>query len=1090
MSVNDRLAALTPEQRALFEALRQKQRQAAPAPLAPPPIERVSGPGGEGDWPLTFDQERLWFLHVFDPKSTAYNMVTAIRLTGALTPSSLEAAANAIVRRHGAWRTTFPLVDDRPVQRVAPDLHLPLPVVDLSELPPGRREALALRLAGEAARQPFSLAQGPLVRLLLTRLAEREHICVLTVHHIVGDLISLDLFWRELAVLHAGGHLPEPPVQLVDFAVWQRRWLAGEVLQHELDWWREQLQGFPLVLDLPGDRPRPAEQSGRGGRHPLHLDPAATAALRALARDAGATRFMAFVALCAALFHRLSGQDRLIVGTVNANRGRPEVESLLGFFPTQLPLPIDLRGDPSFREMLARARAVAVAVFAHQHLPFGKLVETLRPERDTSRMPIVQTLVQLVDIQGSGLGVPGEVASEALQIYDGNARYDLMLALFESAGAFTGPLEYNADLFDRATAVRMAEMLSAMLAAAAADPEVRLADLPAFGAAARHQILVEWSGAGPVHPPAATLHGRFAAQAARTPDAVAVVGDGEALTYAELGRRAAQVAGRLLRAGIAPETRIAVPAERSVGLIPTLLGILQAGCAYLPVDPELPEERRRFLLEDAGAIFLDDVPVPGAPAVPEVPVPAVFPDQLAYVLYTSGSTGAPKGVAVTHANVLRLVTGARYARLGSGETFLQVVNVAFDVSTLEIWGPLLNGGRVAVFPGRRPALDELAAAIVRHGVTTLWLTSGLFHQMVQDRLETLRPLRQLLAGGDVLAPAAVRRALEGLPGCALINGYGPTECTTFTTCHVMTAADLGDERLAATVPIGRPIQDTPVHVLDADLRPVPVGVWGELFAGGGGVARGYLARPALTAERFVPDPWGDGGRLYRTGDVVRWRPDGLLEFLGRRDNQVKIRGFRIELGEIEAALAGHPSVRETVVVPWERDGDRRLAAYVVGEVEETELRRHLAALLPEPMIPAAFVFLDRLPLTANGKVDRRALPAPDPAAGKTREYLAPSNAIEESLAAACAEILGLERVGMRDNFFDLGGHSLLATRLMARLRDQYGLEVPLQMMFEAADLLDLANRLVGQVMAEVGDLSLEDLQALLAGEPTQHDGAV
>jgi acyl-coenzyme A synthetase/AMP-(fatty) acid ligase len=464
------------------------------------------------------------------------------------------------------------------------------------------------------------------------------------------------------------------------------------------------------------------------------------------------------------------------------------------------------------------------------------------------------------------------------------------------------------------------------------------------------------------------------------------------------------------------------------------------------------------------------------------------------VIYTSGSTGTPKGVAVTHANIARLALGADYAPVGPGETLLQVCNVAFDVSTFEIWVTLLNGGRLAVFPGF-PDPDEIARAIVRHEVSTLWLTAGLFHQEAQEHLEGLRPLRRLIAGGDALAPAPVRRVLSELPGCTLIDGYGPTENTAFTTRHLMTAADLADERLAATVPIGRPLRGTTVYVLDPGLAPVPVGAWAELFTGGDGVARGYLGRPALTAERFVPDPFSaaPGGRLYATGDIARWRPDGLLEFLGRRDGQVKIRGIRVELGEIETALGRHPEVREAVVVPWEVAGDRRLAAYVVprsAAVDAPELRRHLAFSLPEAMVPAAFVLLDRLPLTPNGKVDRRALPAPDPAAARSREYLAPSGPVEEGLAAACAELLGLERVGMRDNFFELGGHSLLATRLVARLRDRYGLEVSLRTVFAAADLGDLAGRIVDQALDEASDLSVEELQALLAGEPSETDGDV
>ncbi|PYQ55777.1 MAG: non-ribosomal peptide synthetase, partial [Acidobacteria bacterium] len=601
--------------------------------------------------------------------------------------------------------------------------------------------------------------------------------------------------------------------------------------------------------------------------------------------------------------------------------------------------------------------------------------------------------------------------------------------------------------------VRRAERFLLLAAAAVADPDRRLSDLPVLSAAERHQAAAEWNDTTPAVPAgqsAATIPGLFAEQAARAPAAVAVVCGDETLTYAELDRRAREVAGRLLRAGVAPESRIAVPAERSLDLIPRLLGILQAGCAYLPIDPDLPDERRRFLLEDAGAVLLDAVPeVPGAPTHPEV-----SPGQLAYVMYTSGSTGAPKGVAVTHRNVVRLVRGARWAGMGPEETFLQLGNLAFDASTLEIWAPLLNGGRLVLFPGRRPGLDEIAEAIAHHRVTALWLTAGLFHQMAGERLEGLRPLRQLLAGGDVLSPAHVRRALEGLPGCTIVNGYGPTENTTFTACFPMRDAAGWD----AAVPLGRPIQGTTVHVVDPFLRPVPVGVWGELLAGGEGVARGYLGRPDLTAERFVPDPWREGSRLYRTGDLVRWRPDGLLEFLGRADRQVKVRGFRIEPGEVEAALLAHPQVHDAVVVARSvrSDGsDRSLVAYVVGaSLDAPDLRAFLHDRLPEAMIPSFFVPMAALPLTANGKVDRRALPDPRPVA-ETAGAALPRNPTEERLAAIWRAVLRLERVGVHDNFFQLGGDSILSIQIVARARREGFLLTPRQI-FEHQTVAELA----------------------------------
>ncbi len=848
---------------------------------------------------------------------------------------------------------------------------------------------------------------------------------------------------------------------------------------------------------MPYDRPGALARAHGGRPQDYHertaVLPAPLArALEALAQRLRVTLNTLVQGAWALLLSRYAQEPDVVFGAVVSGRPPelPGVESMVGLFINTVPVRVTIPGSEPLAAWLPRLQESQLELRQHEWTPLAeiqKLVELPPGE------PLFASLLVFENypFNPSSAGGPRGLRVESAILAE-RTNYPLTLTVVARRSL---SLRLTADRrFEPATVRRLLAHLEILLEGFAAAPEAPPASWPLLTAAERHQIAVEWNDTAlAVSVAGATIPSLFAARAARTPDAVAVVCGEEEITYAELARRAGRVAGRLLRLGVAPESRIAVVGERSLDLIPRLLGILQAGCAYLPVDPELPEERQRFLLADAGAIFLDlgeegqqgqqgqqgqeESDVSGVPEVP-FSLPAVSPSQLAYVIYTSGSTGVPKGVAVTHGNVARLVTGADYAPLGSGETLLQVVNVAFDVSTFEIWGPLVNGGRVVVFPGH-PALDDLAAAIARHGVTTLWLTSGLFHQMVQERLAALRPLRRLLAGGDVLSPAAVRRALEGLPGCTLIDGYGPTENTTFTTCHAMTVAELADERLAATVPIGKPIRGTRVYVLDAALQPVPVGVWGELYAGGDGVARGYLARPAPTAERFIPDPWGRGSRLYRTGDVVRWRPDGVLEFLGRRDGQVKVRGFRIELGEIEAALAAHPAVREAVVVLRNLPEDSRLVAYVTlapegGDSDPAEVRRFLAGRLPEPMIPSAFMVLDRLPLTPNGKVDRRALPAPEGAAAAA--YVPPETPVEEWLTEICAEVVGLERVGVSDNFFALGGHSLLAIRFVARLRERYDLDVPLRLVFDAADLRDLADRIVDrELAAAAGDL-MDDVE--------------
>ncbi|HEY3569258.1 MAG TPA: amino acid adenylation domain-containing protein [Thermoanaerobaculia bacterium] len=1061
-------------------------------------LDRLVGTdrGVEDLYPLAPMQEGMLFHSLYAGGADVYFEQFTAEIEGNLDEEAFAAAWRRVVERHTALRTAFVWHGvERPLQLVRKSVEIPWASEDWRGLPAAEADARwRAFLAADHARG-FDLARAPLLRLALARVGEARRRLAWSTHHILFDGWCFPLLLNEVFTLY-GAAVKGRPAELPPARPFRDYidWLGRRDPAEAEAFWRQRLEGFTAPTPVPFDRPDrlppghvpgPEEYFDRAVTLPAALG----ASLEGLAQRLRVTLNTLVQGAWALLLARYGETADITFGAVVSGRPAelPGVESMVGLFINTVPVRVEVPEDGSAAAWLARLQADQAELRQHEWTPLA-LLQKLAGLAAGESLFATLLVFENYPMDPALAGRLGDLRITGAGLAE-RTNYPFTLTVTGQGGI---GLRLTADpRCEPATAVRMLGHLEALLANLAADPEAPPAGRPLLSTAERHQLTAEWNDTAPAQSLAATIPALFAAQAARAPEAVAVVCGDEEITYAELGRRAREVAGRLLQAGLPPETRVAVPAVRSLDLIPTLLGILQAGCAYLPVDPELPEERRRFLLEDAGAVFLDDVPVPAVPAVPEVPVPAVFPDQLAYVIYTSGSTGTPKGVAVTHANVASRMTRADYVALGPGETLLQAVNVAFDVSTLEIWGPLLNGGRLAVLPGRRLDLAELEAAVRRHGATTLWLTAGLFHQMIDERPRGLRPVRQLLAGGDALSPAHVRRALAELPGCALINGYGPTENTVFTTTHRMTAADLADGRLAATVPIGRPLPATTVHVLDSSLRPVPAGVWGELCTGGDGVARGYLGRPDLTAERFVPDPWGDGSRLYRTGDVVRRRPDGVIEFLGRRDGQVKIRGIRIELGEIEAALARHPAVRASVVVPWEAAGDRRLAAYVAGDATEGELRRHLAALLPEAMIPAAFVILDRLPLTVTGKVDRRALPSPDPAAGRAKEYQPPSNPVEESLAAACAELLGRERVGVRDNFFDLGGHSLLATRLVTRLRDRHGIDVSLQTVFDAADLRDLADRVIGQALEEeAGDLSEEELQALLAGEPPASDGAV
>jgi amino acid adenylation domain-containing protein len=1077
------------------------------------------------DLPLSFAQERLWLIAQREPDSPAYNVPSSMRLLGRLDVSAMRHALSEVVHRHEALRTRFVTLRGEPRQIVSPPVPVPLPVVDLGALSEPERGSEAQRLAAVEARRPFDLECGPLLRAGLIRLGEAEHVALLTLHHIVCDAWSRGILLREIIAFYAGAvqaippTLPVLPVQYGDFACWQRSWLTGERLEAEISYWREQLAGAPRTLELPADRPPPAVQSFRGTSLPLALPAELSAELEALGRRQGATLFMTLLAAFQLLLSRYSHQEDVSVGTPVGGRARIELEGLIGFFVNTLVLRTDLSGDPSFSELLARVRKVALEAQDHQSLPFERVVEEHELPGSSGNSPLFRVMFVLQNAPREEPDLPG-LTLQPLAAETGTAKFDLMLVMAQRPGGLRGMIEYSSDLFDRSTILRMAQHLELLLSAAAADCDRPLSTLPAMTMAERQQLLIEWNDTSTGYPRDLCLHELFAFQAARTPEKVAVVCGGEQLSYGDLDRRSARLARYLGALGVGAEERVGLWAERSPELIVALLGILRAGGAYLPLAPEYPPERLAWMLDDAGAtvllaerrllarladaspreglrvIFLDELEAGEEPAAD---LPQVDPANLAYVMYTSGSTGLPKGVAVTHRNVMRLVRGADYAEMGPEQVWLQYAPMSFDASTLEIWAPLLNGGRLVLVPGSQAALDELAGAIREHGVTSLWLTAGLFHQMVDERPAGLRPLTQLLTGGDVVSSVHARRLLELLPGLTLIDGYGPTEGTTFTSCHRMTEP----WQVGAVVPIGRPIANGQVYLLDASFRPVPVGIVGELCAAGAGLARGYLDRPDLTAERFVPDPFGEsGGRIYRTGDVARFLPGGEIEFVGRSDHQVKIRGYRVEPGEVETALALHPSVQNAVVlVHRDGGGESFLAAYVVLEAgiddgaATEELRRFLRQSLPEPMIPSAFVFLDALPLTSNGKVDRRALLELDLAGKAGSAYVAPRTPDEEALARIWAEVLRAERIGVTDNFLELGGHSLRATQVVVRVRDTLGIDLPLRTFFEnptieqlAAALVTLRSASEDQVLRsaieELDGLSDEEVRLLL-GEQRQ-----
>jgi amino acid adenylation domain-containing protein/non-ribosomal peptide synthase protein (TIGR01720 family) len=1070
----------------------ERLRQAGAA-IAVPPIVPVPRPAG-GGLPLSFPQQRLWFLKQLVPASPVYNVHVGVRCRGRLELPALERGLQEVVTRHEILRTVLPAARGRPVQVVRPPAPLPLPRIDLAGLPAGRREAEVARLTSREVLVPFDFAAGPLLRARLLRLAADEHVLLVITHHVIWDDWSQAILLRELGALYGGliagrppaAVLPPLPVQYADFADWQRRWLDGAVEEGHLAYWRRQLAGVPPLLALPTDRPRPFEQSFHGRTRAVRLPAELVSGLLALARQADATLFMTLLAACQALLYRWTGQRDVVVGTLTGNRARPELEGLIGFFVNTLPMRAEASGELPFADFLARVREVALAAYDRQDLPFERLVEALKLPRNLGYNPLTQVIFNQFSAERAKVELPGLTLS-AVEAEPGWAPFDLALTTVAGEQGMICEAQHATDLFDGATIARLLAHFQNLLAEIATRPRCALADLPLLSAAERWQLRGEWNDSAADYPADASIQELFEAWAARRPRAPALTAGDVTWTYGELDARADRLACRLRALGVGPEVPVGVLAERSPWLVAALLGILKAGGAYVPLDPELPRERLRFLIADtgmpliAGERHLGDRLGDGAPPLLELgdddgrPSTARAPagggldgagsggmrsrtlaDHLAYILYTSGSTGRPKGVAVTHRAVVRLVRGANYVTLGLEEAGLWLSPVAFDASTFEIWGILLNGGRLVIHGARLPALDELAQTLASERVSVAFLTSALFHEMAERRPGGLRPLGQLLVGGEVTSPALSRRALAENPGLRLVHVYGPTENTTFSSWFTMASA----AAVPSPLPIGRPTSNGSGMLLDGDLRPVPIGVAADLYLAGDGLARCYAGRPELTAGAFVPHPGSErpGERLYRTGDRARWLADGNLEFLGRRDLQVKVRGFRIELGEIEETLRLHPAVVDAAAVVRESAGHKRLVAYVAVRDGDprAELRQLLRERLPEPMMPHALVLLKSLPLGPTGKVDRAVLPEPaaesaaaEPGAGEPRD------AVEATLAEIWRQVLGLPAVGVHDNFFELGGDSILSIQVVARAREE-GLSLTPVLLFQHQTIAHLA----------------------------------
>ncbi|WP_420126423.1 amino acid adenylation domain-containing protein [Longimicrobium sp.] len=1063
----DRLAKLTPAQRKLLELRRAQQSGAAPAAIP----ARGAGPA-----PLSFAQERLWFLDRMEPGNAFYNLPNAVRMGGALDHAALERALGEIVRRHEALRTVFAEADGAPVQVIASFGGFVLPVEDLSGLGEADREAAARQRIQEEAARPFDLSAGPLFRAALLRLGETDHVLLLSMHHIVSDGWSLGVLLREMWALYEAfregraSPLSALPVQYADYAAWQREQLAGEALDRQLAYWRERLSGAPELLELPADHPRPAVQTYRGATVPVELSAELLERLQALGRGEGATLYMTLLAGFQVLLSRYSGSDDVVVGSPIAGRTRKEVEELIGLFVNTLVLRTDLSGDPSFRETLRRVREATLGAYAHQDVPFEKLVAELQPERTLSHTPLFQVMFQLDKAGGGGGALPG-LSARGASAEQASAQFDLSLELTTTPRGLRGVLIYSTDLFDRGTAERMVGHLARVLEQVAADPDVRLSRVALAGPRERAQVVVEWNRTERPFPREASIHQLFQEQVRRTPEAAALVWGAEELTYRELDARANRLAHHLAGLGVGPESRVGLRVERSVANVVATLGVLKAGGCCVPVDTSYPAERMELMLADSGVrVLLSDgeLAAPGLHVIrldqaeellaahPDHPLSTgVAAGNLAYVFYTSGSTGRPKGVMMAHREVVQFADGLPGTMpIGPGDRVAQASNASFDAAVFEIWGALIHGATlVGIDRDVLLSAPLLGQALREQGITHLYQTAALFNQHVREQVDVYASLRQLVFGAEAVGTESVRRMLRSGKPARVLHEYGPTEATVW--CTLEEVDEVAED--APTVLIGGPIPNARAYVLDPAGEPLPVGVPGDLCIGGDGVVRGYLGRPGLTAERFVPDPFAaePGARMYRTGDRARWRAEGKLEFMGRLDDQVKIRGFRIEPGEVEAAIAPYPGVRQArVMMREDQPGDKRLVAYVVGDAEVEALRAHLRQSLPEYMVPQAIVPLDRLPLNANGKVDRKALPAPEYASSEA--YVAPRTPAEEVLAGIWAEVLGVERVGAEAGFFELGGHSLLATRVAARIRTVFGVEIPLRAVFERAVLSELA----------------------------------
>ncbi|MBV4533891.1 amino acid adenylation domain-containing protein [Pseudomonas sp. SWRI107] len=1111
MSVMDNLALVQrfirlPEhqRKAFYEKLASKGMSLAQLPIPAMRAEFTR-------LPLSFAQQRQWFIWQMEPEGVAYNLPVTLRLRGPLHIVALQRSVEALVGRHESLRTLFDEDSQGAWQIVGPAAVAP---IEVQAAVSGEQSAqIRAFVEGEGLR-PFDLRRGPLLRLKLLRLNDDDHVLAMTLHHIVSDGWSMQVMVDELIQGYAAfseGREPlfaELAVQYADYALWQRAWMQAGEQARQLAYWTARLRADQPLLELPGDRPRPALRSSAGRRVDIALPPATVAALGELARRQGATLFMALLASFEVLLYRYSGQQDLCVGVPVANRNRSETRGLIGFFVNTQVHRAQLDPAQGFELLLSQVKDGALGAQAHQDLPFEQLVEALQPERSLSHSPLFQVMFNHQS-QSRGSQSSQSLAAIAVSAVDWevkSSQFDLTLETFEADEGVTAALTYACDLFDEERITRMGRHWCNLLGSIVADPAQALAELPMLEPEEREQALLGWNATATEYPLDTPVQRLIEAQVQRTPQAEALVFGDVRLSYAELDARANQLAHHLVGQGVGPDVLVGIAAERSIEMVVGLLAVLKAGGAYVPLDPELPAERLAYMFEDSGIELLLtqshlSLPMPAGlkllaldqldlSAYPTTnPNITVAPENLAYVIYTSGSTGKPKGAGNRHSALTNRLCWMQQAYgLDGSDTVLQKTPFSFDVSVWEFFWPLMTGARLAVAgPGDHRDPARLVELIQQYQVTTLHFVPSMLQAFLTDAgVSNCTGLKRIVCSGEALPVDAQQQVFAKLPQAGLYNLYGPTEAAidvTHWTCR---------EEGADTVPIGQPIANLATYVLDSELNPVPTGVIGELYLGGEGLARGYHRRPGLTAERFATSPFGCGERLYRTGDLARQRADGVIEYAGRIDHQVKIRGLRIELGEIEARLMEQPQVREAVVLAVEILGSQQLVAYLVPqqgvdpEGLREVLRGSLLTHLPDYMVPSHWVLLDALPLSPNGKLERKALPRPDVSQAQA-SYVAPRTELEQRIAAIWQEVLQVERVGLDDDFFSLGGHSLLATQVIVRLRERLNLDMPLKQLFTAVNLATFCEQAAqlkagGQSIEDELAKSLEALKRLSGGE--------